>query len=120
MPLRHHRRQYEQLSDFGRGIIIGVMEAGWSARRVPRQVCRSDLTVRKCWDQWTEETSFTWQSGSGPNRQTNRREDHHIIQHARVELTASLTAAQTHAALSQRAPVSSQNIARRLAERNLE
>ncbi|GFT91980.1 hypothetical protein TNCV_125101 [Trichonephila clavipes] len=34
------------------------MEAGWSARRVTRQVCRSDLTVRY-WDQWTKETPFT-------------------------------------------------------------
>ncbi|GFX13592.1 uncharacterized protein TNCV_3136651 [Trichonephila clavipes] len=27
------------------------MEAGWSARRVARQLGRSDCVVRKCWDQ---------------------------------------------------------------------
>ncbi|GFW72293.1 uncharacterized protein TNCV_703301 [Trichonephila clavipes] len=35
MPLRRLRRQYEQLSK--RASIIGMMEAGWSARRVARQ-----------------------------------------------------------------------------------
>ncbi|GFY34934.1 hypothetical protein TNCV_155071 [Trichonephila clavipes] len=34
MPLRRHRRQYEQLSEFKKGTIIGMMEVGWSARRV--------------------------------------------------------------------------------------
>lgn len=119
MPLRRHRRQYEQLSEFERGRIIGMMEAGWSARRVARQVGRSDFTVRRCWDQWTEETSFTRRPGSGRPRQTSRREDRHIIRHARVEPTASLAAIQTQAAPSLRAPVSSRTIARRLAEGHL-
>ncbi|GFV53053.1 transposable element Tcb2 transposase [Trichonephila clavipes] len=38
MPLRHFRRQYEQLSQFERGRIISMMEGGWSARRVARQL----------------------------------------------------------------------------------
>ncbi|GFV54812.1 uncharacterized protein TNCV_3683371 [Trichonephila clavipes] len=42
MPLRYFRRQYEQLSQFERGIIIGRMEAGWSAKRVARQLGHSD------------------------------------------------------------------------------
>ncbi|GFV05914.1 HTH_Tnp_Tc3_2 domain-containing protein [Trichonephila clavipes] len=32
MPLRRNRRQYEQLTDFDRGRIIGLREAGWSNR----------------------------------------------------------------------------------------
>ncbi|GFX48771.1 hypothetical protein TNCV_3479551 [Trichonephila clavipes] len=43
MPLRRFRRQYEQLLQFKRGEgIIGMMEAGWSARRVARQLGHSD------------------------------------------------------------------------------
>ncbi|GFU90745.1 hypothetical protein TNCV_4182991 [Trichonephila clavipes] len=34
MPLRRNRRQYEQLTDFDRGRIIGLREAGWSNRRI--------------------------------------------------------------------------------------
>ncbi|GFT21135.1 HTH_Tnp_Tc3_2 domain-containing protein [Trichonephila clavipes] len=36
MPLRRNRRQYEQLTDFDRGRIIGLREAGWSNRRIAR------------------------------------------------------------------------------------
>ncbi|GFT28176.1 transposable element Tcb2 transposase [Trichonephila clavipes] len=42
MPLRRFRRQYKQMSQFERGRIIGMMEAGWSARRVARQLGRFD------------------------------------------------------------------------------
>ncbi|GFU49052.1 transposable element Tcb2 transposase [Trichonephila clavipes] len=42
-----------------------MMEAGWSARRVARQSGRSDCVVRRCWDQWIREMSFTRRPGSG-------------------------------------------------------
>ncbi|GFT16508.1 transposable element Tcb1 transposase [Trichonephila clavipes] len=47
MPLRRFRRQYEQLSQFERGESIGMMETVWSARRVARQLDRSDCVVRR-------------------------------------------------------------------------
>ncbi|GFX06467.1 transposable element Tcb2 transposase [Trichonephila clavipes] len=68
MPLHRFRRQYEQLSQFERGRIISMMEAGWSARRVARQLRRSDCVVRKCWYQWMRDTSFTRRQGSGHPR----------------------------------------------------
>ncbi|GFY29538.1 transposable element Tcb2 transposase [Trichonephila clavipes] len=71
MPLRRFRRQYEQLLQFERGRIIGMMEAGWSTRRVTRQLGRSDCVVRRCWEQWIREMSFTRRSGSGRSRQTS-------------------------------------------------
>ncbi|GFY08076.1 transposable element Tcb1 transposase [Trichonephila clavipes] len=42
MPLSRFRRQYEQLSQFEMGRIIGMIEAGWSAKRVARQLGGSD------------------------------------------------------------------------------
>ncbi|GFU55039.1 uncharacterized protein TNCV_425471 [Trichonephila clavipes] len=45
MPLRRFRRQYEQLSQFERRRIIDMMETGWSARRVARQLGRSDCVA---------------------------------------------------------------------------
>ncbi|GFX41488.1 HTH_Tnp_Tc3_2 domain-containing protein [Trichonephila clavipes] len=90
MPLRRHRKQYEQL--FKRGRIIGIIEARWSTWRVTtHQVGRSDLTVT---DQWTEEASFSQRAGSGCLQQTNHQEDRPIIRHARLEPTASLAAVQ--------------------------
>ncbi|GFV57543.1 transposable element Tcb2 transposase [Trichonephila clavipes] len=56
-----------------------MMEAGWSARRVARQLGRSDCVVRRCWDQWIREMSFTRRTGSGRPQQTSRREVRHIV-----------------------------------------
>ncbi|GFX44826.1 transposable element Tcb2 transposase [Trichonephila clavipes] len=110
MPLHRFRRQYEQLSQFGRGRIIGMMEAGWSARRVAHQLGRSDCVVRRCWDQWIGEMSFARRPGSGCPRQTRHREDHHIVRNARVQSTASSAAIQAQVAPSLGAPVSSRTI----------
>ncbi|GFW18377.1 transposable element Tcb2 transposase [Trichonephila clavipes] len=48
MPLPRFRRQYQQLPQFERGRINGIMEAGWSARRVARQLGLSHCVVRRC------------------------------------------------------------------------
>ncbi|GFV37077.1 uncharacterized protein TNCV_791641 [Trichonephila clavipes] len=73
MSLRRFRRQYEQLSQFERGRIIGMMKAGWSARRVTHQLGRSDYVVTRCWDQLIRDMSFTRKPGSGRPQQTSRR-----------------------------------------------
>ncbi|GFV56905.1 transposable element Tcb2 transposase [Trichonephila clavipes] len=78
MPPRRFRRHYEQLSQFERGRTIGMMEAGWSARRVAHLLGRSICVMRKCWDQWIQEMSFTRRPGSGCPRQTSRPEDCYI------------------------------------------
>ncbi|GFY11113.1 uncharacterized protein TNCV_4470991 [Trichonephila clavipes] len=41
MPLRHFLSQHEQLSQFERGRIISMMEAGWSAR--PLWLCCEEM-----------------------------------------------------------------------------
>ncbi|PRD33468.1 UNVERIFIED_CONTAM: hypothetical protein NCL1_17486 [Trichonephila clavipes] len=58
MPFHRFRIQYEQLSQFERGRIIGMTGAGWSARRVAYQLGRSDCVVRKRRGQWIREMSF--------------------------------------------------------------
>ncbi|GFV73124.1 uncharacterized protein TNCV_3665411 [Trichonephila clavipes] len=66
-----------------------MMEDGWSARRVTRQLGHSDCVVRRRWDQCIREMSFTRRPASGRPRQTSPPEDHHIIINARVKPTAS-------------------------------
>ncbi|PRD25024.1 UNVERIFIED_CONTAM: hypothetical protein NCL1_42107 [Trichonephila clavipes] len=117
MPLRRFRRQYEQLSQFERERIIGIMEAG--SRRVARQLGRSDCVVRRCWDQWIREMPFTRKPGSAHSRQTSRREDRHIVRNTRVQPTASSAAIQVQVAPSLEAPVSSRTIRMCLAEGHL-
>ncbi|GFW35930.1 transposable element Tcb2 transposase [Trichonephila clavipes] len=84
-----------------------MIEAGWSARRATRQLGHSDSVVRRCWDQWIREMSFTRRSGSGRPRQTSYREDRHIIKNARVQPTVSSAAIQVQVAPLLGAPVSS-------------
>ncbi|GFV26656.1 transposable element Tcb2 transposase [Trichonephila clavipes] len=79
MPLCGFQRQYEQLSQFEREIIIGMMEAGWSSKPVVRQLGHSYCVVRRCWVQWIREMSFTQRPGS-------RRLDRPV-----VETTTSLS-----------------------------
>ncbi|GFW13574.1 HTH_Tnp_Tc3_2 domain-containing protein [Trichonephila clavipes] len=95
------------------------MEVGWSVRRVARQLGRSDCVVKRCWNQWIRDMTFTRRPGSGRPRQTSRREDHHIVRNARVQPLASSVTIQTQVAPSLVAPVSSQTIRRRLAEGHL-
>ncbi|GFS63852.1 transposable element Tcb2 transposase [Trichonephila clavipes] len=94
MPLRRFQGQYDQLSQFERGRVIGMMENGWSARQVARQLDRSNCVLRRCWDQWIREMSFTRRPGSGRPRHTSRREDRHIVRNACVHPTASPAAIQ--------------------------
>ncbi|GFV46654.1 transposable element Tc1 transposase [Trichonephila clavipes] len=55
MPGKRARRYFSQLSEFERGMIIGMKTACWSTRRVAGQVVRSECVVRNCWEQWTRE-----------------------------------------------------------------
>ncbi|GFU79561.1 transposable element Tcb2 transposase, partial [Trichonephila clavipes] len=77
--------QDEQLSQYERWRIIGLREAGWSAMRVTRQFGLCDCVVRKCWEHWIQDMSYTRKLASGCHRQTSRREDRHIIRTARVQ-----------------------------------
>ncbi|GFV43717.1 transposable element Tcb1 transposase [Trichonephila clavipes] len=55
-----------------------MMEAGCSARKVARQLGHFDCVVRRCWDQWIREMSFTLRPSSGHTLLDSRREDRHI------------------------------------------
>ncbi|GFV90659.1 transposable element Tcb2 transposase [Trichonephila clavipes] len=55
MPGKRSRRHFAQLSEFERGLIIGMKTVGWSTCHVAGQVDRSECAVRNCWEQWTQE-----------------------------------------------------------------
>ncbi|GFU90100.1 uncharacterized protein TNCV_29401 [Trichonephila clavipes] len=82
MPGKRARRHFSQLSEFGRGLIIGMKTAGWSTCRVAGQVDRSQCAVKNCWEQWTREVNHARKTGSGATRKTTRREDRRIVRQA--------------------------------------
>ncbi|GFY22132.1 transposable element Tcb2 transposase [Trichonephila clavipes] len=74
MPDKRARRHFSQLSEFERGLIIGMKTAGLSRRLVAGQVDRSECAVRNCWEQWTREGTHARKTGYGATRKTTRRE----------------------------------------------
>ncbi|GFW08715.1 transposable element Tcb2 transposase [Trichonephila clavipes] len=89
MPGKRARRHFSQLSEFERGLIIGMKTAGWSTRRVAGQVDRSECAVRNCWKQWTREGTHARKTGSRATRKTTRREDRRIVRQALVDPTVT-------------------------------
>ncbi|GFX53586.1 transposable element Tcb1 transposase [Trichonephila clavipes] len=116
MSLRRNRRQYEQLTDFDRGRIIGLREAGWSNRRIGRHLGRSDMVVTRCWQQWITEGRVYRRGGSGRPRNTNDREDRAIRRVATSAPTTSLASIQRHLPPSRHPVPSRETIRRRLTE----
>ncbi|GFS98367.1 transposable element Tcb1 transposase [Trichonephila clavipes] len=89
MPGKRAGRYFSQLSEFERGLIIGMKTAGWPTLRVAGQVDRSECAVRNCWQQWTREGTHARKTGPGVTRKTTRREDRRIVRQALVDPTVT-------------------------------
>ncbi|GFW51532.1 HTH_Tnp_Tc3_2 domain-containing protein [Trichonephila clavipes] len=115
MPGKRARRHFAQLSEFERGLIIGMNTAGWSTRCVAGQVDRSECAVRNCWEQWTREGTHARKTGSAATRKTTRREDRRIVRQALVDSTLTRSTIQADVGVA----IVPQTISRHLAEANL-
>ncbi|GFS71200.1 transposable element Tcb1 transposase [Trichonephila clavipes] len=115
MPGKRARRHFSQLSEFERGLIIGMKTAGWSTRRVAGQVDRSECAVRNCKEQWTGEGTHTRKTGSGATRNTTRREDRRIVRQALVDPTVTRSTIRVDVGVA----IVPQTISRHLVEANL-
>ena len=89
MPLRRQRRQYQQLTEFERGRVIGLREGGLSYRDIAARLGRNVSTVHACWRQWSREGTMSRRPGSGGTRATTEREDRRIRRMAVAHRTAS-------------------------------
>ncbi|GFU78553.1 transposable element Tc1 transposase [Trichonephila clavipes] len=115
MPGKRAKRHFSQLSEFERGLIIGMKTAGWSTRRVAGQVDRSECAVRNCWEQWTREGTHARKTGSGATRKTTRKEDRKIVRQAFVDPTVTRSTIRADVGVA----IVPQTISRHLAEANL-
>ncbi|GFX63250.1 transposable element Tcb1 transposase [Trichonephila clavipes] len=115
MPGKRATRHFSQLSEFERGLIIGMKTAGWSTRRVAGQVDHSECAVRNCWEQWTREGTHARKTGSGVTRKTTRREDRRIVRQALVDPTVTRSTIRADVGVA----IVPQTISRHLAETNL-
>ncbi|GFU13999.1 transposable element Tc1 transposase [Trichonephila clavipes] len=115
MSGKRARRHFSQLSEFERGLIIGMKTTGWSMRRVAGQVDRSEFAVRNCWEQWTREGTHAWKTGSGATRKTTRREDRMIVRQVLVDRTVTRSTIRADVGVA----IVPQTISRHIAEANL-
>ncbi|GFT09722.1 transposable element Tc1 transposase [Trichonephila clavipes] len=115
MPGKRARRHFSQLSEFERGLIIGMKTAGWSTRRVADQEDRSEYAVRNCWEQWRREGTHARKTGSGATRKITRREDRRIVRQALVDPTVTRSSIPADVSVT----IVPQTISRHLAEANL-
>ncbi|GFY13381.1 transposable element Tcb1 transposase [Trichonephila clavipes] len=115
MPCKRAIRHFSQLSEFERGLIIGMKTAGWSTRRVAGQTNRSLCAVRNCCEQWTREGTHARKPGSGATRKTTRREDRRIVRQALVDPTVTRSTIRADVGVA----IVPQTISTHLAEANL-
>ncbi|GFY33847.1 transposable element Tcb1 transposase [Trichonephila clavipes] len=115
MPGKYARRYFSQLSEFERGLIIGMKTADWSTRRVAGHVDRSECAVRNCWEHWTREGTHAWKTRSGATRKTTRREDRRIVRQALVDPIGTRSTIRADVGVA----TVPQTISRHLAEANL-
>ncbi|GFW33398.1 transposable element Tc1 transposase [Trichonephila clavipes] len=115
MPGKRARRHFSQLSEFERGLIIGMKTAGWSTRRVAGRVDRSECAVRNCWEQWTREGTHVRKTVSGATRKTTRREDRRIVRQELVDPTVTRSTIPADVGVA----IVPQKISRHLEEANL-
>ncbi|GFX99355.1 transposable element Tc1 transposase [Trichonephila clavipes] len=64
MPCRRKGAKFEQISEFERGKIVGLREAGLSYRAIAARVQRNSSTIMRVSKQWTDEGRTARKSGS--------------------------------------------------------
>ncbi|GFS84253.1 transposable element Tc1 transposase [Trichonephila clavipes] len=115
MPGKRTRKHFSQLSQFERGLNIGMKTSGWSTRSVAGQVDRSECALRHCCEQWTGEGTHARKTGSGATRKITRREDRSIVRQALVDPTVTRSTIRADVGVA----IVPQTIFRHLAEVNL-
>ncbi|GFW74691.1 transposable element Tcb1 transposase [Trichonephila clavipes] len=116
MPGKRAGRHFSQLSEFERGLIIGMKTVGWSTCYVAGQVDRSECAVRNCSEEWIRESTHARKRGSGATRKTTRREDRRIVRQALMDPTVTRSTIRADVGVA----IVPQTISRHLAEANLE
>ncbi|GFV80394.1 transposable element Tcb1 transposase [Trichonephila clavipes] len=115
MPGKRARRHFSMLSEFERGLIIGMKTAGRSTHRVAGQVDRSECAVRNCWELGTQESTHARKTAIGENKMTTWREDRMIVRQALVDPTVTRSTIRADVGVA----IVPQTISRHLTEANL-
>ena len=91
MARRREKAQYQQVSAFKRGRMVGLQEAGLSYRYVAAHTGHAAKTVMHVWNQWGDEGRTQRRAGTGPRNVTTARDGRHFVRMAVMDRTASST-----------------------------
>ena len=78
MPRRRERVQYQQMSAFERGRMVGLREAGLPYRDMADRTAHAAATAMRVWNQWREEGRAQRRADTGPRNVTTARDDRHL------------------------------------------
>lgn len=78
MPRARRQANFHQLSEFDRGRIVGLREAGLSFREIATRTNRSLNTVVRCCQAWFQEGRTRRARGTGRRSRTTDREDRRL------------------------------------------
>lgn len=78
MPRVRRRQVYQQLSEFDRGRIVGLREAGFSFREIANRLGRHQSTIMRAYQARSENGVERRRRGTGTQRRTNERQDRRL------------------------------------------
>ena len=82
IPRRRERAQYQQVSAFKRGRMVGLQEAGLSYREIAARTGHTATTVMRVWNQWREQGRMQRRADTGPRNVTTLWDDLHLVRMA--------------------------------------
>ncbi|GFX58055.1 transposable element Tc1 transposase [Trichonephila clavipes] len=119
MPRRRKGAKFEQISEFERGKIVDLREAGLSYRAVAARVQRNSSTLMRVSKQWTDEGRTARKSGSGPRNVTSAPDDRRLVRMAQTDCTASSRKLAAQWSTATGVSLCASSIQRRLLQRGL-
>ncbi|GFU54219.1 transposable element Tcb2 transposase [Trichonephila clavipes] len=119
MPCRRKGAKFEQISEFERGKIVGLREAGLSYRAVAARVQHISSTIMRVSKQWTDEGRTARKSGSGARNVTSAPDDRRLVRMAQTDRTASSRQLAVQWSTATGVSLCASSIRRRLLQRGL-
>ena len=91
IPRRREKAQYQQVSAFERGRMVGLREAGLSYSDIAARTGHAAKTVMRVWNQLREESRTQRRAVTGPRNVTTARDDRRLVRMVVTDGAASTT-----------------------------
>ena len=114
MPRRYKTVQYQHVSVFEWGRMVGLWEAGLSYLDIVAHTGHAAMTVMHEWNQRREEGHTQRQAGTGPRNMNTAQDDRHLVRMAVMDCTASSIVLSQHWSTATGLDLSASTVCQRL------